>query len=184
MHASKRRGVGPDPSPIRAQGARAVGADEKAARGGAANRVARLARRLLVSKLMEPTIESFMTPTPHSIGPKQTLQVAHDLMRNHGIRHLPVLEGGRLVGILSERDLHLVETLRDVDPQEVTVDEAMTLDPYSVGPRAFVRQVASEMAERKHGSAVVMKDGRVVGIFTTIDALRALAHLPKTIDRR
>ena len=126
---------------------------------------------------MNLTIEAFMTPMPHSIGPDQTLTAAHEMMRNHDIRHLPVLQAGRLVGILSQRDLHLVETLEDVDPDEVTVEEAMTLDPYTVGPRAHVRTVATEMAEHKHGSAVVMRDGRVVGIFTTVDALRALASL-------
>ncbi|HJZ85744.1 MAG TPA: CBS domain-containing protein [Polyangia bacterium] len=126
---------------------------------------------------MNLTIEAFMTPMPHSIGPDQTLTAAHEMMRNHDIRHLPVLQAGRLVGILSQRDLHLVETLEDVDPNDVTVEEAMTLDPYTVGPRAHLRTVATAMAEHKHGSAVVMRDGRVVGIFTTVDALRALASL-------
>jgi acetoin utilization protein AcuB len=63
---------------------------------------------------MKPTIQKYMTPTPHTIGQEQTLQVAHDVMREHGVRHLPVLEGGKLVGLLSQRDLHLVETLREV----------------------------------------------------------------------
>ena len=126
---------------------------------------------------MELTIDKFMTPMPHSIAPNQTLRAAHQMMRSHGIRHLPVLEGGRLVGILSERDLHLVETLDEVDLDAVTVDEAMTPEPYTVGPHAHLRTVASAMADHKHGSTVILRGGRVIGIFTTIDALRALAAL-------
>src|SRR5262249_21475810 len=126
---------------------------------------------------MDKTIGKFMTPMPHSIGANQTMAEAHVMMRNHGVRHLPVLDGGRMVGIVSERDLHLAETLKHIDPKAVRVDEAMTLDPYAVGPHALLRKVAEEMAERKHGSAVVQQGGKVVGIFTTVDALRALASL-------
>jgi nucleotide-binding universal stress UspA family protein len=60
-----------------------------------------------------------------------------------------VLEGGKIVGVLSLRDLHLVETLKDVDPEEVLVEDAMTPDPYTIGPDADLRVVAMEMATRK-----------------------------------
>jgi len=124
-----------------------------------------------------PTIERFMTPVPHTIGFRQTLAAAHRLMSEHGIRHLPVLESGKLVGILSQRDLHLIETLRDVNPEEVEVSEAMTPAPYTVSARSSLRRVASQMATHKYGSAVVLEKDRVVGVFTTIDALRALFTL-------
>ncbi|MRG93713.1 CBS domain-containing protein [Polyangium spumosum] len=116
-----------------------------------------------------------MTRSPHSIGFDQTLVQAHKLMREHDIRHLPVLRGGRLVGILSERDLAFVEALRDVDSAKVTVEEAMTPLPYTIAPDASLGAVAREMAEHRYGSAVVMREGHVVGVFTTTDALRALA---------
>jgi acetoin utilization protein AcuB len=116
-----------------------------------------------------------MTPSPHTIGDEQPLASAHRIMREHRIRHLPVLQGGKLVGIVSERDLHLVETFRDVDPETVAVSEAMTADAYVVRPETTLRSVATEMAERKYGCAVVMTDRKVVGVFTTVDALRALA---------
>ncbi len=70
-----------------------------------------------------------------------------------------------------------MESLRDVDPRVVRVDEAMTREAFTVGPRASLVRVARHMAERKHGSAVVVERGRVVGIFTTTDALDALAVL-------
>src|SRR5690242_14013462 len=124
-----------------------------------------------------PTLQKFMTTSPHSIGKEQTLERAHEVMRAHHIRHLPVLEGGKLVGMVTERDLHLVETLRDVDPSKVTVEDAMSTHVYAVEPDAGLDAVAETLAEHKYGSAVVIQNGKVVGIFTTNDACRALAEL-------
>jgi acetoin utilization protein AcuB len=103
--------------------------------------------------------------------------VAHEIMRAHRIRHLPVLDGGKLVGVVSQRDLALIESLPGVSAAEVPVADAMTTDVYVVGPRVPIRRVASEMADRKLGSAVVMAGADVVGVFTVTDACRALARL-------
>jgi acetoin utilization protein AcuB len=127
-----------------------------------------------------PTIQKFMTTSPHSIGREQTLARAHAVMREHTIRHLPVLEGGALIGLLSVRDAHLIETLKDVDANTVTVEEAMTSVVYAVHPDAPLDEVATAMAEHKYGCAVVMQNEHVVGIFTTVDACRALAELLRT----
>lgn len=120
-----------------------------------------------------------MTPSPATIESSRSLAEAHRTMRRHAIRHLPVVAGGNLVGILSLRDLHFLETLRDVDPEKVTVDEAMTRSPYTVEPGAAVEAVAQTLAENKWGSAVVVDEGKIVGMFTTTDALRLLARLLK-----
>lgn len=122
-------------------------------------------------------IQDHMTPAPITIGRAQSLSEAARKMHEHHVRHLPVLEGGYLFGILSERDIDLVEALPDVDPDKVTVEEAMTQDPYTVRPDTPVREVAAAMAEHKYGTAVVMQEGRVVGIFTTVDGLRMLAAM-------
>jgi len=119
-------------------------------------------------------ISQFMTKSPHVIGKDQSLAHAHELMRKKRIRHLPVLHGGKLVGMVTVRDLHLVETFPGVQPERVTVEEAMSPDVYSVPPEAPLRKVVREMQRRKLGSAVVMDGRKVVGVFTTIDALRAL----------
>ena len=119
-------------------------------------------------------IRDFMTPAPHSIGRDQPLSLAHERMRGWGVRHLPVLEGGKLVGILSQRDALLVETLRDVDPTKVSVEDAMTSDVYLASPDTPLLEVASTMADHKYGCAVVMNGAHLAGIFTTVDALRAL----------
>jgi acetoin utilization protein AcuB len=122
-------------------------------------------------------IRDFMTPAPVTICRAQRLSDAARRMHEHHIRHLAVLEGGFLFGILSERDIDLVEALPDCNPDEVTVEAAMTQDPYTVKADTPVREVAAAMAEHTYGTAVVMDQGRVAGIFTTGDALRLLAEM-------
>lgn len=124
-----------------------------------------------------PRIQKYMTTTPHSIGLDQPLRVAHAMMHEHHIRHLPVLEGGRLVGILTERDVALITSMMEATEKNTTVEDAMTTDVYAVSPDASLDEVASEMAERKYGSAVVLQNQKVVGMFTTVDACRALSEL-------
>lgn len=126
-----------------------------------------------------PRIGQFMTPLPHTIEFDQPLARAHELMRKHHIRHLPVMQHGKLLGLVSIRDLHLIETLRDVDPNEVPVEDAMAEEPYTVSPDEPLDAVAAIMADQKLGSAVVVDGGQVQGIFTTVDALRALLQLWK-----
>jgi acetoin utilization protein AcuB len=124
-----------------------------------------------------PSVAEYMTARPHTIGRDQTLERAHAVMREYGIRHLPVLDGGKVVGLVSSRDLHLIETLRDVDPATVFVEEAMAQDPYTVAPETPLAEVVATMAKRQFGS-VIVTDGRgAIGIFTTMDALRALGDL-------
>jgi acetoin utilization protein AcuB len=125
------------------------------------------------------TVQNFMTPGPVVIGSEGTLAEAHAVMRARGIRHLPVVDGGRLVGVVSQRDLYLLETLRGVDREAERVREAMTPDPFTAAPDAPIDEVAARMAEHKYGSAVVVDRGAVIGVFTTVDALRALAAIAR-----
>jgi len=127
-----------------------------------------------------PPIRKFMTTAPHTIGVDQTMARAHDVMRKFRIRHLPVLSGERLVGVLSDGDLNLVETLRDVDPAKVLVEDAMTDQIYTVSPDAPVDEVVKEMARHKYRSAIVMDNHKVVGVFTTIDACQAFSEMLHT----
>jgi acetoin utilization protein AcuB len=129
------------------------------------------------------TVDKFMTVGPMVIEATRTLAEAHRLMRERNIRHLPVVDGGALVGLVSQRDLYLLETLKGVDPTTETIDEAMTADPFVVPPDAPLHEVAAAMAEHKYGSAVVVDRGVVIGVFTTIDALRALAALARGTRR-
>ena len=120
-------------------------------------------------------IRDSMTPAPFSIGRAQPMAEASRRRREHRIRHLPVLEGGHVVGIVSDRDISMVESLPGVDPEVVTVEEAMTPDPYAISPTTPLVEVVSAMADHKYGTAVVMEHGKLVGIFTVVDALRAFA---------
>jgi acetoin utilization protein AcuB len=122
-------------------------------------------------------IENYMSSVLILIEPTQTIAEAARLMRQHEIRHLPVIKHGKVVGILSQRDVHLIETLEDVDPARVAVEEAMTEKPYVVDPEEPLHVVATEMAKRKIGSAVVAHGDKLQGLFTTTDALLALAAL-------
>src|SRR5512140_157 len=94
-------------------------------------------------------VQRYMTANPVVTQSQQTLADAHQLMRERHVRHLPVVDDGRLVGIVSQRDLYLLETLRGVDAATEIVEEAMTADPYAVSPTASVAEVAHVMAERR-----------------------------------
>ena len=121
------------------------------------------------------SVSAYMTASPHSIGAEQSLDRARTVMRTHGIRHLPVLHGGELVGIVSDRDIRLVEAFEDLDPTLITVSDAMSREVYSVPPTAPLDEVALEMSVKKYGSVVIMEGRKVIGILTTVDACRALA---------
>lgn len=122
-------------------------------------------------------VQQFMTRSPHTISHDQSLAAAHAMMREHDMRHLPVLEGGRLVGLVSQRDLYMIEALPGVDQESVAVSEAMSQDVFTVTPRCSVRKVSGDMAQYKYGAAVVVDGATVVGVFTTTDALAVLYGL-------
>jgi acetoin utilization protein AcuB len=130
------------------------------------------------------TVDGYMTRSPLTIGLEQPIAGALELMRAHNIRHLPVLSGGKLVGMVTERDLQLVGSLEGVDPRAMSVEQAMTPDPYAIAPHTSLEWVALEMAEHKYGSTVVVEKGKVVGVFTTVDALKALQELLGRSRRR
>lgn len=123
------------------------------------------------------SVGDHMTPTPLTIELDSDLGAAADLMQNHNIRHLPVLDAGELVGVLSDRDLGLIEMLVPARWQEISVAEAMSPEPYAVPLDAPLWEVARHMGREKFGCAVVVDGGSVVGVFTTVDALRLLARV-------
>ncbi|MCB0338081.1 MAG: CBS domain-containing protein [Bdellovibrionales bacterium] len=122
-------------------------------------------------------IEGVMTAFPHSIGIDQNLSLAKKMMREHGVRHLPVQDGGKLVGILSHRDINFALALDKKEPEEVIVEDAFTVEPYIVNRDADLSMVASHMAQNRLGCALVIDGEKLVGIFTATDACRTLAAL-------
>lgn len=131
-----------------------------------------------------PPVSRFMTTTPVSIQSDATLVDAQKLMNEHSIRHLPVMDGEKLLGILTDRDINFVESFPDVDPHQVIVGRSMQGTPYTVSPETPLDEVALTMAEQRYGSAVVVQNGHVVGIFTTVDVCRCLSELLETRLRK
>lgn len=113
-----------------------------------------------------------MTPFPYSIDVDAPLADADALMRAHAIRHLPVTEGDKLVGVVSQRDLLVARAARpgaDVDA-EVNVREVHTPDPYVVDLEEALDNVLAVMAARHIGSVLVTRRGKLAGVFTATDA--------------
>jgi acetoin utilization protein AcuB len=121
-----------------------------------------------------PLIKAVMTPFPYSIALDAPLADARRMMADHGIRHLPVTEGRRLVGVVSERDVQ--RTLDTAPGGDSRVRDAYRSDVYAVQLGERLDAVLLRMAARHLGSAVVLKGDRIAGIFTTTDACRCFAE--------
>lgn len=122
-----------------------------------------------------------MTPLPHTIGVEQCLASASRRMGQLGVRHLPVLQGGLLCGVVSERDILFLLSHTGIDPERTSVEEAMSAEPFVVGPEMPIGAVARSMSKRRIGSVVVVEGQEVVGILTTTDALAILADVVDTV---
>ncbi|MGZ3651291.1 MAG: CBS domain-containing protein [Bdellovibrionota bacterium] len=134
-------------------------------------------------KNVKEKIEQFMTHSPHTVNAGMPIETAQQMMRKYGVRHLPVLLAGHLVGVVSDRDLLLG---RNLDREgKLEVDDVMTSDPYSVQTDASLGEVVEVMASRLYGCAVVCeKNGRVVGIFTALDGLREISDRLNAKNRK
>jgi len=127
-----------------------------------------------------PAVQKYMTTVPKTIGSDRPLDQAINVMRDLNIRHLPVLQAGRLVGILTDRDVKLVLGFENADATKIKVEEAYTPNPYFTSPEAPLNEVVSEMASHKYGCALIVDNNKLVGIFTEIDAYKALGELLET----
>lgn len=121
-------------------------------------------------------IAAYMTRNIHSVRHDADLATARSLMLDHKVRHLPVLEAGKLVGVLSERDLHLARAILGGKSAATPVEDVCAPVVYAVSSETLISEVAAEMAKERYGSAVIVDDNeRVLGIFTTTDACLALS---------
>ena len=127
-----------------------------------------------------------MTRAPATVQNSLTLADAQDRMYANNLRHLPVTsESGSLVGMISQRDIAVAAALSGKDLVDLVVGSAMSHSPFTCGPAAHLDAVAKEMEGHRYGCAVVVEEGRAVGIFTTTDALWALRQFisGKPVDR-
>lgn len=124
-------------------------------------------------------IGTVMTHLPYVASINDGIDVVESIMNEHGVRHVPVLDGERLIGIISQRDIALLlnPALPFAERRRVRARSVCTRDPYVVSEDEALDKVVLEMAERHLGSAIVVRDGKVVGIFTVTDACRILGRL-------
>lgn len=118
-------------------------------------------------------ISHHMSETPHTIGENSTVRHARELMREYSYHHLPVLRGGLIVGMISERDLRIAESLKKED--NTLISEIMSDEPFMVERDADIKDVLTQMQHKGYSSAIVKgTSNNTWGIFTYTDALRLL----------
>jgi acetoin utilization protein AcuB len=127
-------------------------------------------------------IRNYMTRTVVTITPDLSVADAADRMRTNSIRHLPVVQQGKLVGLIAERDLALVDGLSERKRDKIQVRQLMRIHPFMCTPDDSLISVVRVMIEHKLGSVIVVEKGVPVGVFTTIDAMRRLVELAQIME--
>lgn len=125
-----------------------------------------------------PRIKSMMTVFPHSIDIEAPIEQARIFMLQHSIRHLPVTENNKLAGLLTDRDikLYLGPDMDYPEVSETKVRDVYQDKPYLVDLDEPLDEVLMMMAEKHIGSALITKGGKLVGVFTSMDACRGFAE--------
>ena len=121
-----------------------------------------------------PPVRQHMTHLPVEAEQYQTVADAAKAMKTKGIRHIPVMSGARLKGIVSASDILAARAAHGDAVNSVPLDEICHTDVLTVAPMMRLDEVADQMLARSVGSALVVDGGFVVGIFTKTDALRFL----------
>ena len=125
-------------------------------------------------------IREIMSRDVRTIAPDRPLSEAAELMRIRGIRHLVVVEGSVVVGVISNRDLAAI-TRRELE--QVRVRDVMLRHVVTVTPQATVAQAANKMRNSRIGSLPVMEEGHLVGIVTTTDVLELVGRNAPAVRR-
>jgi acetoin utilization protein AcuB len=126
-------------------------------------------------------VRDSMTRDVVTLGPEASAAEAWALLGEHDIRHVPVVEGGRLVGLVSDRDLRDVrgggEDRESETPRWVRLGDMMTGSVVTIHPLDTIEHAAREIYDRKIGCLPVVADGELVGIITSADMMRTLIEL-------
>jgi acetoin utilization protein AcuB len=125
-----------------------------------------------------PKVGLVMTSFPHFVGANDTAAKIEKMMDDYDIRHMPVQEKGRVVGLVSERDLHhfVKRGLPLEEKSAIKASDIMVGDPYVVEFNTPLNEVVAAMASRHIGSAIVMRRGKLAGVLTAVDVCRILAE--------
>ena len=128
-------------------------------------------------KRLEIPVEEFSTPNPETAGVRSDYKELAEKMRRGRFRHLLIVQDTDVVGIVSQRDLKVLEGLGE-SAQQLVAEDFMSRDLYIESPQAPLENVVFEMSRRKIGSAVLQdKADNYLGIFTSTDALNALVEI-------
>ena len=128
-------------------------------------------------------VRNWMNPNPITITPQTTLPKVRQLLQDHHLRHLPVVNEDKLVGVVTWRDIHRAEAWDGVDfggydlnslLERLTAKEFMSYKPIAISPEATIGEAAYLMVEHKIGGLPVVEDDRLVGIITETDFCRLL----------
>lgn len=127
-------------------------------------------------------VRDAMTQDVETVGPEESAARAWGLCRERNIRHLPVVDGGRLIGIVSDRDLRDLSPPRDTPDQEntlgwVSIRDMMTTDVFTAHPLDTIDHAARVIYEHKFNCLPVVADGELAGIITSSDLVRTLVEL-------
>jgi CBS domain-containing protein len=114
-----------------------------------------------------------MTTEPTTVEPKATLGEAATLMKQEDCGSIPVVEGGRLVGIVTDRDIVVRGVAAGKDPKTQRVSEVMSANPVTIGPDNDVSDAETKMADRQIRRLPVVDGGKLVGIIVTAQIARA-----------
>ncbi|MEM7181540.1 MAG: CBS domain-containing protein [Spirochaetota bacterium] len=128
-------------------------------------------------------VKDYMTPNPKTIAVSENLMVAENIMMYEGYRHLPVEEEGRIVGVISDRDIKFINYIRGISSRDIIIKDILHRPSYQISPDTPIEEVLESMIQNKYGSAVVVAEEKLLGIFTTIDAMKALKDIA-TMFRR
>lgn len=126
--------------------------------------------------MLMPEIARYMTREPYSVASTESVARAREVMTSHEIRHLPVIDGGELVGVVHAAELTAIEAIPGVDRAFIEVARIM-VRPVCVWSSTTLDEVSSVMADQKADCVVVLGGHGVEGIFTAVDALRALKEV-------
>lgn len=128
-------------------------------------------------------VKDWMAIDPVVLSPDDTVQHARTLLRDRGIRHLPVVGEGKLIGIISDRDvsiddrslrrLEALERIGEAVGEGKPVEAIMSTSVHTIGPEASVGDAARLMLSRRISALPVVEDRNLVGIITTTDCLLA-----------
>lgn len=129
-------------------------------------------------------VEEFTTPNPVTVTEELSIGELQELMQAAGVRHLPVVRDGKVVGVVSDRDLRVALGLSTEHKILVRAGDIMAADPVTVTETTPLDEVAFTMSDRKIGSVIVNESsGEFLGIFTVTDALNALIEISR-LERR